>query len=261
MDHALAGTTRLVTTASRRLIRRKPSSPALDCVPRVGMRVGITAFQRGKTMNQWKLIFLTLVISLLAGCGTTRLQGSVTRFHTLDGSPKAFAIFPLENQQDSLEFRAYAKTLSNELTAKGWKEEFAETADVAIFLEYAIGGKTVTRSYPIFKQVPFGNATTTGTISSSGQIQATTTQATTLAVAGTGTYTDEVFVREVNLKMFSMPIWRASKKMEPVFDGTINSTGTTGQLPVVMPTLIRALLHEFPGRSGSSTTVTLPISP
>lgn len=261
MDHALAGTTQAISTASLRTTRRRPSSPALDHVPRGGMRVRTTAFQRGKPMNQWKLIFLTLVITLLAGCGTTRLQGAVTRFHTLDGSPKTFAIFPLENQQDSLEFRAYAKTLSNELMAKGWKEELAETADVAIFLEYAIGGKTVTRSYPIFKQVPFGNATTTGTISSSGQIQATTTQATTLAVAGTGTYTDEVFVREVNLKMFSMPIWRASKKMEPVFDGTINSTGTTGQLPVVMPTLIRALLHEFPGRSGSSTTVALPISP
>jgi len=225
------------------------------------MRAGTTAFQRGKKMNQWKLIYLTLVITLLSGCGAIALQGSVTRFHTLDGSPKTFAIFPLENQQESLEFRAYAKTLSNELTAKGWKEELAETADVAIFLEYAIGGKTVTRSYPIFKQVPSGNATTTGTISSSGQIHATTTQATTLAVAGIGTYTDEEFVREVNLKMFSMPIWRASKKMEPVFDGTINSTGTTGQLPVVMPTLIRALLQEFPGISGSSTTVRLPISP
>lgn len=208
-----------------------------------------------------KLISLALVIVLLVGCGTTRLQGSVTRFHMLDESPKTFAIFPLEDQQESLEFRTYARNLSNDLTAKGWREELAERADVAIFLEYAIGGKTETRSYPIFKQVPFGSAITTGTISSSGQIQATTTQATTMAVAGTGTYTDTVFVREVSLKMFSLPVWRATKKMEPVYEGTINSTGTTGQLPVVMPTLIRALLQDFPGKSGSSQIVTLPILP
>jgi hypothetical protein len=212
-------------------------------------------------MKNWKLTCLILVVTLLTGCVTTRLQGSVTRFHTLDGSPKTFAIFPLEDQQDSLEFRSYARNLSAELTAKGWKEELAESADVAIFLEYAIGGKTEIRSYPIFKQVPFGNATTTGTVSPSGQIQATTTQATTLAVAGTGTYTDTVFVREVTLKMFSMPIWRASKKMEPVFEGSVNSTGSTGQLSVVMPTLIRALLQDFPGKSGSSVTVRLPIEP
>lgn len=212
-------------------------------------------------MKIWKLICLALIATFLTACGTTSLQGSVTRFHTLDGTPKTFAIFPLEDQQNSLEFRSYAKTLSNELAAKGWKEELADKADVAIFLEYAIGGKTETYSYPILKQVPFGSATTTGTISPSGQIQATTTQATTVAVAGTGTYTDTVFVREVKLKMFSIPVWQTSKKMEPMFEATINSTGSTGQLAIVMPTLISGLLQDFPGKSGSTTTISLPIQP
>ena len=212
-------------------------------------------------MRTLKALIVVLSLVTLTACGLAPLRGSVTRFHALDNVPKKFAIFALEDQQDSLEFRSYAKTLSKELAAKGWTEEVADNADVAIFLEYAIGGKTETRSYPIFKQVPFGSAVTTGSISSSGQIQATTTQATTLAVAGTGTYTDTVFVREVSVKMFSLPVWQATKKMEPVFEGTINSTGSTGELPVVMPTLIRGLLKEFPGVSGSTSKVTLQILP
>lgn len=211
-------------------------------------------------MKKLQLGLLCLLVSSLGGCVTFPLEGSVTRFHTLDESPKTFAIFPLEDQQDSLEFRSYAKNVAYELNAKGWRETVAERADVAIFLEYQIGGKTVTRSYPILKQVPSGSTVTTGTISSTGQIQATTTQATTLAVTNES-YTATVFSRRVSLKMFSLPTWRATKKMEPVFEGTINSTGTTGQLPVVMPTLIRALLQEFPGKSGSTVNVKLPITP
>jgi hypothetical protein len=214
-------------------------------------------------MHTVRLLSLCFAIFGLFGCvtGPLPLQGTVTRFHSLDSTPKSYAIFPLPEQQDSLEFRSYAISLSKRLAALGWTESLSDTADVAIFLEYAIGGKTVTRTYPIFKQVPFGSAMTTGTISPSGQISATTTQASTIALAGTGTYSEEVFVREVGLKMFSLPVWRESKRMEPVFEATVNSTGSTGQLHIVMPTLLRALLQEFPGKSGSTTTVTLPIQP
>ena len=200
-----------------------------------------------------------LCIFLCTSCAT-QLNGSVTRFHTLDGATKSFAIFPLETQEDSLEFRTYARLLSQQLTAKGWKEEFSDNADVAVFLVYSIDGKTQTRSFPIMKQVPFGPAVTSGTVSPSGQIQATTTQATTAAVAGYGSRTDTVYVRDVSVKMFSLPIWRSSQKMEPVFEGAVNSTGSNGQMAVVMPTLIQALMKDFPGRSGSTVQVQLPIT-
>jgi hypothetical protein len=201
-----------------------------------------------------------LFIFLCTSCAT-QLNGSVTRFHTLDGATKSFAIFPLETQKDSLEFRTYARLLSQQLTAKGWKEEFSDNADVAVFLVYSIDGKTQTRSFPIMKQVPFGPAVTSGTVSPSGQIQATTTQATTGAVAGYGSRTDTVYVRDVSVKMFSLPVWRSSQTMEPVFEGAINSTGSTGQLAIVMPTLIEALMKDFPGKSGSTVQVQLPIAP
>lgn len=206
-------------------------------------------------------MLIALFSAFLCASCATQLQGSVTRFHTLDGQAKTFAIFPLDTQQDSLEFRSYARFLSQQLTAKGWEESRSETADVAVFLEYSINGKTETHSYPIMKQVPYGPAVTTGTVSTSGQIQASTTQPTTMAVAGYGSYSDTTYVRDVSLKMFSLPVWRASQKMEPVFEGTVTSTGATGQLSVVMPTLIRALMQDFPGKSGSTHRATLPITP
>lgn len=67
MDHALAGTTRLVTTASRRLTPRRPLSLVLGRVPRVGMRVGVTAFQQDRNEHQPMKKFLLATGKVIAG--------------------------------------------------------------------------------------------------------------------------------------------------------------------------------------------------
>ena len=50
---------------------------------------------------------------------------------------------------------------------------------------------------------------------------------------------------------------KKSTKDNPVkvFEGTVKSRGSSGQITVVMPAMIEALFRNFPGESGKSETV------
>lgn len=206
---------------------------------------------------------LLLVAAGLVGACALMLTGRVSSFHVLDATPRSFVLVPITDQQESLEFRTYAGMVRDQLIARGWKEAPLASADAAVFLQYQISqGRQVAFSYPIFGQVPTGSSTTTGSVSTYGNtasFNATTTQQTTVGVVGTGTGSRTEFDRAVRLTMFSVPAYRESGRMERLYEGEIRSTGSTGDLPAVMPALIRGLLEEFPGTSGSSRSVTLSI--
>jgi len=133
-----------------------------------------------------------------------------------------------------------------------------------VFLQYEIGqGRQVTFSYPIMGQVATGGSTTTGTVSTYGNtstLNATTTPNTRLGVVGSGAGSRTEFDRAVRLTMYSAPEYRASQRMQRLYEGEIRSSGSTGDLPTVMPSLIRGLFEDFPGRSGSVRNITVPIA-
>lgn len=207
------------------------------------------------------IILLTL-LTFLSGCGTPPLQGSVSRFHVLSGSPQTYAIVPDHDQGDSLEFRSYANLVRSALQARGWREGTMATADVAVFFQYSISqGRQVTFSYPVFGQVPTGTSTTTGTVSTYGNtsnIYATTTRQTTTGIVGSGIGSRTQFDRGLRVLMYSLSTYRVTQKMERVYEGEIRSSGSTGDLPTVMPVLVRGLFDDFPGISGSTRRVNVP---
>jgi hypothetical protein len=149
------------------------------------------------------------------------------------------------------------------LATRGWREAPFAAADVALFLQYRISqGREVTFSYPILGRVPTGRSTTTGTLTSYGNhstLDATTTQQTTLGVVGSGVGSRTLFDRGVRITMFSASEYRASNKMERLYEGEIRSTGIAGDLPTVMPALLEGLFRDFPGNSGSAITVVVPV--
>jgi len=209
-------------------------------------------------------ILLVVLLGVgMDGCATASLEGRVTRFHALDLAAKSFALVPASNQQDSLEFRSYAAVVVDKLSAHGWHEAPLESADVAVFLQYEISqGRRVSFSYPIFGQVPTGTSTTTGSVTSYGntsRLNATTTQQTTFGVVGSGTGRQTEFDRAVRIMMYSLPTYRETNKMQSLYEGEIRSTGSTGDLPTVMPALLRGLLQEFPGKSGTAQRVSIPL--
>lgn len=207
-------------------------------------------------------LVLSAVVGLLSGCGTPPLKGSVSRFHVLPTSPQTFSIIPDKGQSDSLEFSSYANLVRQALQKRGWREADFATADVAVFFQYSISqGRQVAFSYPIFGQVPTGVSTTTGTISTHGRtaaFQATTTAQTTTGVIGSGVGSRVEFDRALRVLMYTLPPYRATQRMERVYEGEIRSSGSTGDLPTVMPVLVRGLFEDFPGTSGTTRPVRVP---
>lgn len=209
-----------------------------------------------------RTLIALLVAVFLAACGTPPLQGTVSRFHNLPPGPTSFAIVPSPDQEASLEFRSYAGLVRQQLVGRGWRESPFDSAQVAVFLQYQISqGRQVAFSYPIMGTVPTGRSTTTGTINTFGNtatVNATTTQQTTLGVVGTGVGRRTEFDRAARIVMHSIPVFKATKKLEPVFEAEIRSSGSTGDLPTVMPVLIRGLFEDFPGASGTTRRVSIP---
>ena len=208
-----------------------------------------------------RIAALVLAI-LLSGCATP-LSGKVSRFHVLSGSSQSFVILPTQDQGNSLEFRSYASLVTQQLRARGWREATLENADVAIFFQYQISQeKQVAFSYPVLGQVASNTSYTTGTISTYGNmstLNATTTRPTTLGVVGTGTGSRTEFDRAVRLTMYSGPAYRTTRTMDRVYEGEFRSSGSTGDLPTVMPALISGLFFDFPGQSGSVRAVDVPL--
>jgi len=213
-------------------------------------------------MKSRLLLLLSLVSFLLTGCATTKLEGSVSRFHVLSPVPQTFVVVPENDQSDSLEFKSYANLVRQALQAKGWSEETFESANIAVYLQYSISqGRQVSFSYPVFGQVPTGTSNTVGTVSTYGNtsnIYTTTTRQTMTGIVGSGTGNRTEFDRALRVLMFSLPTFRSTQKMERVYEGEIRSSGTTGNLPMVMPMLIQGIFEDFPGISGTTRNVNVP---
>lgn len=202
-----------------------------------------------------RIIVAITAVASLVGCAAS-LQGRVSQFHTLDARARTFTVVPVPTQSDSLEFKTYSAMLISQLAARGWKEVDFETAEVGVFLQYGVSrGREVAFSYPVFGQVPTGNSTTTGSINRSGNFStfnATTTAQTTTAVVGTGVGSTTVFDRSVQVDMYDMQDYRRTQRMTRIYESRVHSSGSNGELAVVMPTLLRAAFEDFPGRSGST---------
>jgi hypothetical protein len=206
------------------------------------------------------IVLLALAVGLL-GCLAT-VKGTATRFHVLDTTPRTFAVLPLPEQLNSLEFQTYARQVASALEARGWRQAEPAQAECAVFVQYQISqGRAVVFSSPVFGAVPTGNYTTTGTITTypgGAMYQGTTTQQTRFGVVGSYTGTRTEFDRALSVTIFATPAWRGPRAGPTVFEGVSRSTGTTGDLPRVMPQLVNGLLHDFPGPSGASTRYNLP---
>jgi hypothetical protein len=223
---------------------RKPDNHLLD--------------NEGKAMR----IFVYLLAGLLVGCVT--VQSRVTSFHTLPTSVKGitFSVVPFEGQQGSAEFRTYQNRIKAELAARGFVPSPIDQAQYAVFLQYAIDdGREVSYSYPIFGQTGISSAQTYGTVNAYGNMatySGTTTYTPTYGVVGTGSGSRTEFTRVVRLEFLDMRELAAGR-IDKVYEAEVRSAGSTGQLSAVMPTLLDALFKDFPGESGKSRVVQLPM--
>ena len=212
-------------------------------------------------------IAVALVV-IVSACMQIRTQ--VTRFHHMPpaGSGENFAVVPLEDQAGSLEWEQYADLVAQQLTAKGYVRR-AQPLDAkyAVLFSYAIDrGKTKITQVPIFGQIGGGLTTYSGSASGtvggtpySGFTSGSAYTQPTYGEIGSELVTATTFTRAVELEIFDVPQTLASSDPVKTFEATAGSAGSSGSLAVVMPAMIAAVFKDFPGKSGETISVSVPL--
>lgn len=198
-------------------------------------------------------LFFVLLVSL-AACGPQLVSSDVTRFHSQLPPPgQSFTILPDTDQRGSLEFQSYAEQVANALTAQGYRAISANgpTADLVVFLRYGVEpGRTEVRTTPIYGSAGYGWGPYPhyGYGLGLGMPLGPDYETTTITK----------FTRYLAMDIYDGPGFRAGGRQK-LFEGRAVSEGTGRDLVVVMPYLVRALFNNFPGPSGQTVKVQVPV--
>lgn len=200
---------------------------------------------------------LLLFVTTFAISACSTVESHVTRFHTLPavGSGQTFAISPPAGAS-GIEFSAYSAQISARLTEYGWKLSPSGTPDYLVSISYRMGGShQETGSVPIMGQTGGGTTYHSGSVSSygsggysSGSFSGTSYQPATFGVVGAIPVNHTMHDRFMTLNITD----RAGKS---IFEGRVNSSGTSSDIAAVMPEMIDSLFTGFPGTSGKTKNV------
>jgi len=211
-------------------------------------------------MKPW--LTLVVCVILLSGCAAS-IRSDVSVFHEIPPtfSGTTYAMIPFKQQEGSLEHKTYERAVKRELDAKGFREASIENAEVVIFLSYGIDtGKEVVESYPIIGQTGVSSSHSYGTVQSYdsyGTYSGTTTYTPTYGVVGTGVTSSTEYTRFLKLDILDRKAL-TEKQIKKLYEAKVFSRGSSGQLSAVLPTMIKALFEEFPGKSGSTRRTNRP---
>jgi hypothetical protein len=126
-----------------------------------------------------------------------------------------------------------------------------------VFLAYSIDtGREVVSSYPIIGQTGVSSSSTYGTVQSYGSYgtySGTTTYTPTYGVVGTGVTSQTEYMRVLRLDIVDKHAL-AEGNIKKLYEGKVVSSGYSGQLVQVLPTMIKVLFEDFPGQNGSTRT-------
>ena len=204
-------------------------------------------------------LIIVMAATALCGCAA-QVQTKVTAFHELDQplTGKTFIFIPTKEQEGSLEYRSYAKTVQSELEKRGMTLVPFNQATYGVFMFYGIDdGKEIISTYPIFGQTGTSGAYTSGSVTTYGNtasVNATTYKTPTYGVVGSGTSSDTVFKRYLNIDIVDIKK-STNEKIDKVYEGKAISSGSSGTLSVVMPAMIRSVFDDFPGKSGATKDI------
>ncbi|MGE0800605.1 MAG: hypothetical protein AB7G13_10920 [Lautropia sp.] len=225
-------------------------------------RCAATAGRCAGIADRWATIVLAAGLAVLggglSGCAT-QLAAQVTTFNQVADDPAAlagrrFSVVPDETQRGSLEFDSYAGMVRRALVGKGLIDAGAGSADILANLSYATTaiGSTVSGPAAASGSVGFGGG---GFGIGIG-----------FPIGGRGG--DQAGYRH-QLRVTLERIGTASRtapadgapaaNVARVYEGTAVSEGPSASPAAVMPALVRALFAAFPGKSGETRWVEVPL--
>lgn len=208
-------------------------------------------------------VLLGVAALMVSACGT-QVQTDVTTFHTLQNSGRgqSFVMVPIKSQQGSLEYQTYAGMVSARLAQKGLVPVAQpSTADLAVFMSYAIDeGRTTVSSAPVFGQTGGGTTTTTTGYVGRSPIYATSYTPATYGITGYAPVEDTVYGRAVRIVIIDIKKTDAENKPVVVYQATGASSGSSGNLNVVMPAILNAMFIDWPAPSGTTHRRQTPLN-
>ena len=190
---------------------------------------------------------------------TTPISSDVSGYAEFGISPgQKYFLAPADSKlSGTLEFNSYSRHVEKALRARQLvRVSERETADLVIFLSYGIGApKKQTESYsiPTFGQTGVNSANTYGSVSSNGNISATTTYTPTFGITGstTSVNTYDIYDRWVRLSAFQ---FQANEPKE-LWRTEVKSTGSTGDLRSVFPLMVFSSLRYIGTDTGKAIRV------
>lgn len=194
------------------------------------------------------------VVGALAGCATgpQLIHTQVTTFSDWASLPaeKTYVFSRTLEFQNSLELSSYEDMVRDELTLQGFRlAADPSRAELAVTLRPSISTTRirVRDPWPVDPfWGPYG-----GWYGRRGIGWYDPYWAFPGSFSG---YTIAVFRRRLELDIDSKAV--AGRRY---YEGRVESTGETGSLPAVMPSLIRALFSDFPGNNGQTRRIDIPM--
>jgi hypothetical protein len=204
-------------------------------------------------MRSWLIIFSVFTAIFLTGCTTTpsAVRSEVTAFHEWPANLQnaTFAFDPATEQQNNLEYRAYASLIREELQRLGLRAaENPAAADLLVRFQYGITGRDVRIVEPMIVDPgfpPFGPYW--------GRY---------------GPYYDPfwhpgyVDRYETQYVLYKRRLHTTISRADTgrnLYDVTVISEGRKPTLAAVMPYMVRSAFTDFPGPSGVPRRIELTI--
>jgi hypothetical protein len=160
----------------------------------------------------------------------------------------------------SLEFATYAKMISDKLGRSGYSpcDCVASNADLIVFVLYGIdNGRTVLRSAPVYGWTGGGQTYYSGVVGGYSYSGSSYSQPQ-FGVVGSQQYSQVQFTRFLQVSMADGADMRTGK-VTWKYEGRVTSTGISGNVSQIVPVMIDALFQNFPGVSGKTRRVSLPL--
>jgi Domain of unknown function (DUF4136) len=199
------------------------------------------------------LLVATVLLAMLSGCALLRSQVAVVHQLPKDLSGTTYVMIPFKEQEGRLDHKAYEETVRQELNAKGFRETTVDQAQTVVFFAYGIDtGRGVVSSYPIIGQTGVITCSTfDGTPHSYSCSDSSPLP--TYGVVGTRETSQTEYTRVLRLDIVEKQAL-AEGNIKKLYEGKVVSSGFSGQLVQVLPTMVKALFEDFPGQSGTTRT-------
>ncbi len=185
-------------------------------------------------------------LALAAGCAGP-IRHDVTVFHDwpADLTEKTFRIARKPGQEDSLEYRTYERIVRQELIAAG----FIESPDPTLQVAFDYSARRSTIRYvdhePVFSPyVSFGHYRRWGGVGFSAPLWSVAPYTTTVREV-------DRFERRLELEMDNLRVTPPQR----IYEATSSNRGSDEALAGSLPLLMKAVLADFPGRSGIARQV------